>query len=100
MNLRLIRFAPIVLIALPLCALGDDMAAGAAAGTGSSVFLFSGFGTLGATHSSEDNADFPAGIFHPNGAGHTRSWSPEVDSLIGGQVSARITPDISAVVQV
>ncbi len=98
MNLRSASFAPLVLIALPLCALGDDTGAGA--GSGSSIFSFSGFGTLGATHSSEDNADFPAGIFHPNGAGHTRSWSPEVDSLIGGQVSARMTPELSAVVQV
>jgi hypothetical protein len=55
---------------------------------------------VGETHSSEDKADFTASIFQPNGAGHTRSWSPEVDSLIGGQISARITPEFSAVVQV
>jgi hypothetical protein len=97
MNLRSNRLATaIALMALPLCAIGDDVEPG----SGSSVLSFSGFGTVGVTHSSEDNADFPAGIFQSNGAGHTRSWSAEVDSLIAGQVSARITPELSAVVQV
>jgi hypothetical protein len=96
MNLRSTRFAAIVLIAVPFCAVGN----GAEPGSDSPVFSFSGFGTVGETHSSEDNADFPAGVFHPNGAGHSRSWSPEVDSLIGGQVAARITPELSVVVQV
>jgi hypothetical protein len=96
MNPRSTRFAAIVLIAVPLCATGDDTESG----SGSSVFSFSGFGTVGETHSSDTNADFTASIFQPNGAGHTRSWSPTVDSLIGGQISARITPELSAVVQV
>src|SRR5271170_6366605 len=96
MNLRSTRFATVVLMALPLYAIGDDTVPG----SGSSVFSFSGFGTVGATHSSEDSADFPAGIFHPNGAGYSRSWSPEVDSLIAGQLSARFTPELSAVLQV
>jgi hypothetical protein len=96
MKLHLNRSTILLLMALPLCAVADDTAPGSWA----SVFTFSGFGTVGETHSSEDNADFPAGIFHPNGAGHSRSWSPEVDSLIGGQVFARITPELSAVVQV
>jgi hypothetical protein len=96
MKLRATRFAAVALIAVPLCAVGDDTEPG----SGSSVFSFSGFGTVGATHSSQDNADFPAGIFHPNGAGYSRSWSPEVNSLIAGQLSARITPELSAVVQV
>ena len=84
------------LITLPVCAVGADPESSA----GSSIFSFSGFGTVGETHSSEGNADFVASIFQPNGAGHTRNWSPEVDSLIGGQLSARITPALSAVVQV
>jgi hypothetical protein len=96
MNPRSTRFAAMALIALPLCAIGDDTEPG----SGSSVFSFSGFGTVGETHSSEDNADFTNSIFQPNGAGHSRSWSPTVDSLIGGQISARITPELSAVVQV
>src|SRR6204780_1654639 len=96
MNQRSTRFAATVLMVLPLYAIGDDTQPGSAA----SIFSFSGFGTVGETHSSEGNADFTNSIFQPNGAGHTRSWSPEVDSLIGGQISARITPELSAVVQV
>ena len=96
MNQRSTRFAATVLMVLPLYAIGDDTQPGSAA----SVFAFSGFGTVGETHSSETNADFTSSIFQPNGAGHTRSWSPTVDSLIGGQISARITPELSAVVQV
>jgi hypothetical protein len=64
------------------------------------MFSFSAFGTLGEVHSSEDKADFTNSTFQPNGAGHTRSWSPEVDSLIGGQIAAAITPELSVVVQV
>jgi len=69
-------------------------------GTSPSIFSFSGFGTVGEVHSSQDSADFANSDLQPNGAGYTRSWSPEVDSLIGGQVSARITPELSAVVQI
>jgi hypothetical protein len=97
MNLRLTKLAVIGLMVIPLGAVGAETAD---SGPGSSVFSFSAFGTVGETHSSEGNADFPAGIFQPNGAGHTRSWSPEVDSLIGGQISAHITQGLSAVVQV
>ena len=88
------------LITLPVCAVGADAESSAGSSAGSSIFSFSGFGTVGETHSSEGNADFAGSIFQPNGAGHTRNWSPEVDSLIGGQLSARITPALSAVVQV
>jgi hypothetical protein len=95
MNRCSTRFAVMALITLPVCAVGADSELSAIA----SIFSFSGFGTVGVTHSSEDNADFVASIFQPNGAGHTRNWSPEVDSLIGGQLSARITPALSAVVQ-
>jgi hypothetical protein len=87
----------IALMALPLCAIGAD------AGTSSSgnpVFSFSAFGTLGVVHSSQQQADFVAGPFQPNGAGYTHNWSAGVDSLIGGQITARITPELSAVVQV
>jgi len=85
------------LIAIPLGAVAAETADSTSS---PSVFSFSGFGTVGEVHSSEDKADFTNSIFQPNGAGHTRNWSPEVDSLIGGQISARITPELSAVVQV
>ena len=66
---------------------------------GQSMFSFNGFGTLGVVHSSEDNADFTTTNFQPNGAGYSRSWSASVDSLIGGQVTANLTPQLSAVLQ-
>ncbi len=63
-------------------------------------FSFSSFGTLGVVHSSQDRADFTASGFQPNGAGFSHNWSADVDSLIGAQVTANFTPQLSAVVQV
>jgi len=65
-----------------------------------SVFSFNGFGTLGLTHSSEPLADFTSTFFKPNGAGYTRKWSSDVDSRIGGQVTANFNKQLSAVLQV
>jgi predicted porin len=67
---------------------------------GRSMFLFSGFGTLGVVHSSEDRADFTASSVSPDGAGYTARWSPEVDSRIGAQIIANFTPQLSATLQV
>lgn len=64
------------------------------------TFSLSSFGTVGIVHSSEKKADFTSSIYKPNGAGHTRNWSADVDSLIGAQVIASFTPQLSAVVQV
>jgi hypothetical protein len=64
------------------------------------IFSFSGFGTAGEVHSSQDQADFTGSVFQPNGAGYTRRWSPEVDSLLGAQLTANIAPKLSAVLQV
>ncbi|MEX2500448.1 MAG: hypothetical protein WD397_16395 [Wenzhouxiangellaceae bacterium] len=62
--------------------------------------IFNGFGTLGLVHSSEDQADFVSDIFDPNGAGHSNDLSPEVDSRLGLQLTAEITPDLSAFGQI
>jgi len=68
---------------------------------GTTNFLFSGFGTLGVAHSTEDKADFTNSPFtKPNGAGHTRNWSADADSRVGLQVIANVTPQVSAVLQV
>jgi hypothetical protein len=64
------------------------------------TFSFSGFGTLGVVHSSERQADFTSSILKPNGAGYSHAWSADVDSLVGGQVTANFTPQLSAVLQV
>ena len=63
------------------------------------MFSFSGFGTVGVVRSSERRADFISSILKPNGAGYSRAWSADVDSLIGGQVTANFTPKLSAVLQ-
>ncbi len=89
------KFISLTLFVLLLYAAGvraDD--------TGASMFSFNGFGTLGVVHSSEDQADFTSSIFKPNGAGHSHAWSVAVDSLIAGQVTARFTPKLTAVIQV
>jgi hypothetical protein len=66
----------------------------------SPMFSFDGFGTLGVVHSSEDRADFSSSLFRPHGAGYTRQWSFDVDSRIGGQLTATLTPQLTAVLQV
>lgn len=63
------------------------------------IFSFSGFGTLGMTHSDNRNADFSATPLQPNGAGYTHSWSADVDSKLGFQVNANFTDRLSGVLQ-
>ena len=66
-----------------------------------SIFSFSGFGTVGLVHSSEGQADFTnSPSTKPNGAGYSRNWSGDVDSRLGLQVTADLTPKLSAVLQV
>ena len=64
------------------------------------TFSFSGYGTVGVVHSDNDRADYLVDVFKPNGPGFTRSWSADVDSRLGAQLSATFTPSLSAVVQV
>ncbi|MBP8295310.1 MAG: hypothetical protein KAX84_04320 [Burkholderiales bacterium] len=91
----------IAALALGLGLVACATATGARADSSTSPqFLFSGFGTFGVVHSSEGNADFTYTAVKPRGAGYSRSWSPEVDSLIAAQLSASFTPALSAVVQV
>lgn len=60
----------------------------------------SGFGTLGAVHSSERNADFSSSAMRASGAGRTNDWSPQVDSKLGAQLDLRLDGRWSAVLQV
>ena len=90
MSVRTTSLSLALLLALPL---------GAAAQDADSMFSFSGFGTIGAVHSSEDQADF-ATNFQPDGTGHSDSWSVNPDSRLGFQVDARFSERLSAVVQV
>lgn len=84
--------------AIPLALL---LAAGAVqAQDGSSMFTYSGFGTVGATHSSSTDGDFVSTLYQPSGAGATRNWDLGATTKLGAQVNARITDQLSAVVQV
>ena len=61
---------------------------------------FSGYATLGISHSDNREADYLADVFKPNGPGHTHSWSADVDSRAGIQATANLTSKMSAVLQV
>ncbi len=61
---------------------------------------FNGFGTVGMTQSDEEEADFVSDLFAPDGVGHSRDWSPEVDSRLGLQLTADLTSRLTAVGQV
>jgi len=76
--------------------------AGDSTDSGQSIFSLSGFGTLGVAHSSEDRADFVSntGSLVPDGAGHSRRWSFDVDSRVAAQLTADFDDRLSAVVQV
>lgn len=63
-------------------------------------YKLSGFGTLAAVHSDLDTADFNGSVFHPNGAGATRSTTTNPDSKLGVQVNAAFNSQWSAVAQV
>ncbi len=93
---------PYVLNAIIAVAMLSSLAGVCAAEEDSSASMvsLSGFGTLGLVHSSEDRADFTANLLQPNGAGYTHSWSSDVDSRLGAQLTAHFTPQLSAMLQV
>jgi predicted porin len=65
------------------------------------IISFSGFGTAGMAHSTERQADYTnSPLTKPNGAGYSHNWSPDVDSRLGLQLTANVTAQLSAVLQV
>ncbi len=64
------------------------------------MFTLSGFGTLGVTHSTNSAADYVSNAFEPNGAGATRRYDFQNDTVLGVQLSAKVTNKLTAVVQV
>jgi len=58
-----------------------------------------GFGTLGMVRSDEGQADFTSSTVAPEGAGHSGEWSAKVDSRVGLQLTANLTPRLSGVLQ-
>jgi predicted porin len=64
------------------------------------MFQFHAYGTADVVHSSQSQADFVSSYLQQTqGAGYTRSWSPDVDSKLAGQIDAHFTDKLSAVVQ-
>ena len=71
-----------------------------AAGGPAPAFKLSGFGTLGAVHSSERHADYSSSALKADGAGRSHAWSADVDSKLGAQLDWQMAPRWSAVLQV
>ena len=62
-------------------------------------FSISGFGTLGIAHSTEDQADVSPDIQTMSGVGASHSTTARLDSRFALQLDARLSDDLSAVVQ-
>lgn len=60
----------------------------------------SGFGTVGAVHASERQADYTSNVMKYSGAGASRRWSGDVDSRLGAQLDVKLDKRWSAVIQV
>ena len=76
------------------------IAASACAEPDQPMFKIGGFGTLGASHSSQGLGDYVLDNTVPKGTGRSDYWSLGNDSRIGAQVTATFTPETSAVLQV
>jgi len=84
--------------ALPLALM---LAAGAAqAQDAGSMFSYSGFGTVGALHSSSKDGDYVSTRYQTSGAGASRNWDIGADTKLGAQINARFSDQWSASVQV
>ena len=69
-------------------------------GIADNIFTFGGFGSIGAVHSNNRQADFTSNVLKPNGAGYTRSISADVDSRLGMQLGLALNRQWSGVLQV
>ncbi|MES3008517.1 MAG: hypothetical protein V4751_12195 [Pseudomonadota bacterium] len=83
---------------LLLCSL--TLSAVAHAQPADSVWLFNGYGTLGAAHSSERDADYIANPVNSEGPGRSYRWDPLFDSRAALQVSVEPSDQLYGVVQV
>ena len=59
-----------------------------------------GFGTLAAVHSTQDQGDYTVNPNSPGQAGHSKAWAFDVDSRAGAQLDVQFDKRWSAVVQV
>ncbi len=74
-------------------------ASAAQAQEASKMFSFSGFGTLGYAHSDSTDGDYTANLIQAKGTGRSKSWAP-IDTMVAGQLTAKLNDQFSAVVQV
>lgn len=63
------------------------------------TWKLSGFGTVAAAHSTEDQGDYTVNPNSPGQAGHSKAWAFDVDSRAGAQLDAQFDKRWSAVVQ-
>lgn len=63
------------------------------------MFSFSGYGTAGLSHTTENQADFTSNVLKASGVGSSGNWSGDVDSRFGVQLTANFSPQFSGVLQ-
>jgi opacity protein-like surface antigen len=63
-------------------------------------FKLGGFGALGISHSTQHLGDYVIDSTVPKGAGISNNWATGNDSRLGIQLSANVSPTVSAVLQV
>jgi hypothetical protein len=59
-----------------------------------------GFGTVGVAYSANRTADYTSSVLKATGVGYSGRWSADVDSRLGAQLSVKLDPQWSAVLQV
>ena len=64
------------------------------------MFALNGFGTLEQAHASESYGDYVFDNLQPFGIGRSRTWSGDIDSRLGIQMTANFNSQWSAVLQV
>lgn len=84
---------------LAVLAAATLLVAAPAAGQDAPELSFDAYGTLGVVHSSEDRADFVWNPSRPDGPGRSETVSAALDSRLGGQLTLRLTPELTAVAQ-
>lgn len=84
---------------LNLVALAVSLAISPAAYAADDIFTFSGFGTVGLAHATEDGADVPADFQSDKGVGASNNTSGQLDSRLAFQVNANFSDDFTAVFQ-
>jgi hypothetical protein len=92
------HLAPLLVVALLASVMSG--AARAEEEAGKPAWNFGGFGSIGAVHSNEKQADFSPNITKDSGVGYSRRWSADVDSRLGAQLDLTVNPQWSGVLQV